>query len=500
MRFDGSAGGRLRAISPSRLKARLRHEKQQRFAQQELADPVLWAENRFGRVWSKQREILRAVEKYRRVAVRSCHSSGKSRIAAVAALRHLGRYPAGEALVITTSHRSSQVRTVLWKEIGTLFDDSGIQGRCNQTEIQILVRNPRTKRSREKIAAFGYRPDDTDESAFQGHHARYTMILLDEAAQIPEPIWIGADSIMASGTGCILAIGNPTHPNTPFHRCFQPNSLYHQIHISAFMTPNFNPLEAELLKAEGHEDLLEVVTQPHYVDDMKRLWGEDNPNYRARILGEFPDSIVFGFFPDVCIEAARSLVFAPEGRPILGCDIGGGRDANVVYERRKCNLRRIHKDYEVDPEVTGKKIVELMDKRPGSIAIIDHRGIGKEAYEYANGKRAGRVFGCGFGDEAKDKLNYHDRKAELYTTFRDRLVDRDVDIDERIEDLIEDMRAIKGLTDSKGRIQIESKEATRKVLKRSPDDLDAAALTFGYAAPIGMPLIVGPREGGSWGS
>ena len=70
----------------------------------------------------------------------------------------------------------------------------------------------------ERIVQLGGEPDfnpktllershaDYDESAFQGIHARYILIILDEAGGIPEPLWDAVLTLMtAFFVGCLLA-------------------------------------------------------------------------------------------------------------------------------------------------------------------------------------------------------------------------------------------------------------------------------------------------------
>lgn len=456
-----------------------------------VKDPVLWAKAQLDSdLWSKQREILHALKKYKRIAVRSCHSAGKTRVAAISLLWWLKSHPPGEAFVVSTASQAKQVRIALWREVNKLYGKSGIRGRINQTELKMLIEE--NGRVREEIVAIGYKPDDLDDTAFQGIHARYVLVLIDEADGVATPIWDAAESLISGGRGCILAIGNPTHANTEFHACFKPNSLFHQIHISAFMTPNFTEEHKEL---PAH--VLEVVTQLEYQENMLKKWGADNPKYKARVLGEFPDSNLFGFFPVSAVETSKTLVWAPEGRAVLGCDIGGGGDPTVVCLRRKNNARIIDQHMETDPEVTGKRIIELMDKF-NAIAILDHRGIGKKTWEYVRGERGSTTFGCGFGDEARDKENFHNRKAELYSEVRDAMIAGDLDIDPLDVELIEELQCIEAKTDAKERVLIEKKDVVRKKIKRSTDRLDALVLTYGYTPTQGFPVVVGAREGPSW--
>jgi hypothetical protein len=89
-------------------------------------DPVEWVKNKLDiDLYSKQREILRLLEKVPKLAVPSCHNAGKSFTAALAAARWLAKYPPGTARVISTAPSDSQVRAILWNEIGQLKERAG---------------------------------------------------------------------------------------------------------------------------------------------------------------------------------------------------------------------------------------------------------------------------------------------------------------------------------------------------------------------------------------
>src|SRR5262245_22246624 len=86
-------------------------------------DPVFFARSVLGisTLWSKQRQILQALRKKRRVAVPSCHESGKTHVASVAAVHHLLSYQPSK--VITTAPTNRQVKDLLWSEIRTRHAD-----------------------------------------------------------------------------------------------------------------------------------------------------------------------------------------------------------------------------------------------------------------------------------------------------------------------------------------------------------------------------------------
>jgi hypothetical protein len=160
------------------------------------ADPVRWVRERLKQVaWSKQREILAAIRDHRKTAVRSCHGVGKSHIAAVAVAHWLDTHPPGEAFVVTTAPTAAQVRAILWRYIRRNHKRGGLPGRVNQTEWFID----------DEIVAYGRKPADQDESAFQGIHARFVLVVIDEACGVPEQLWIAADALATNVDCRILA-------------------------------------------------------------------------------------------------------------------------------------------------------------------------------------------------------------------------------------------------------------------------------------------------------
>src|SRR5437868_15164020 len=70
-------------------------------------------------LWQAQREILAAVAHHSRVAVKSCHASGKTYAIAVAVLWWLVAHSDG--IVVTTAPTWLQVEKVIWGEIRKLL-------------------------------------------------------------------------------------------------------------------------------------------------------------------------------------------------------------------------------------------------------------------------------------------------------------------------------------------------------------------------------------------
>ncbi|HEY7415442.1 MAG TPA: hypothetical protein VH593_09635, partial [Ktedonobacteraceae bacterium] len=164
-------------------------------------DPVGWASLTLPHIsfWSKQVEIMEAVDTYARVAVRACHDSSKSFTAAVVAARWLDQHPVGSARVITTAPTGMQVKGILWVEINQLHERAQLPGRVNQTEWWIG----------SYLAGVGRKPADYRPEAFSGLHARYPLIIVDEASGVPRAIMDAIETLATNVNAKILMIGNP---------------------------------------------------------------------------------------------------------------------------------------------------------------------------------------------------------------------------------------------------------------------------------------------------
>jgi len=241
-----------------------------------------------GVIWSKQREICESVQVHRRTAVRSCHDVGKTALAARVAAWWISVWPPGEAFVVTLAPTGHQVKALLWRELARVQRAAGLPGRMNQTEWYLG----------DELVAFGRSPKDTDPTAIQGIHARYVLVIFDEACGIAHALWDAADSLIANEDSRMLCIGNPDDPNTQFANVCKPGSGWNVIGISAFESPNFT--------GEAIPDWLRpLLVSRTWVDEKLRSWGETSPLYQSKVLGVFPEQSSDSLIPLTAIYAAK---------------------------------------------------------------------------------------------------------------------------------------------------------------------------------------------------
>lgn len=436
-----------------------------------LQDPVRWVRERLNEfLWSKQREIMESVRDHRKTAVHSCHEIGKSFIAARICTWWIDNHPPGEAVVVTSAPTARQVRQILWKEIGRA-QSKGLAGRTNQTSW--LIEMPTGK---EETVAFGMKPSDTDPAAFQGIHAKWVLVIFDEACGIPggkgttHTLWEAADSLIANDYSRFLAIGNPDDPTSQFAEHCKPGSGWNVIGIGAYETPNFT---GELVP----ESLKPLLIGKVYVEEKKHKWGEKNPLFISKVLGKFPESTTDGLIPISYVLAAQAREL-PTGIPDeLGVDVGAGGDKNVVARRQGPVVRIIRRDQVADTMVSCGNLLHDLKKTGATRAKVDYIGIGRGLVDRAKEQKA-PVLGINVGEGAIDKESFQNLRAEGYWNLRERFIEGNIDIDEQDEDLAAQLVDLKYKRSSSGKILIEGKDEIKRRGKPSPDEADSVMLAF----------------------
>lgn len=474
------------AMDLAELQRRVRAEKQRRHW---LRDPVAFITDRLGEhVWSKQREIAEAVRDHRRVSVRSCHESGKSFIVSRIAAWWLETHLPGEAFVVTSAPTAPQVRAILWREINRAHAKGRLIGRVNQTEWWL----PTTSGANEEIVGFGRKPSEYDPSAFQGIHARYVLVILDEACGIPKSLWDAADTLIANEGSRIVAIGNPDDPATEFADVSKPGSGWHTIRIDAFDTPNFT-------KESIPDELRELLIGTTWVEEKRRKWGEASPLWISKVRGEFPEISEDSLIPVSWVRAAQARELEPGEPNELGVDVARfGNDKTVIAHRRGAWVRIRVVAVKQDTMATSGHVVEAFRESGATLAKIDDVGVGGGVVDRLHelklpvvGVNVGQAPTTDEDDPAsvregrEAKKRFLNLRAELWWALRERFMDGAIDIEPNDDDLAAELCAVKYKLDSRGRIVIESKDDLKKRGHPSPDHADAVMLAFapGHVEP-----------------
>jgi len=417
-------------------------------------------------IWSKQDEILQALAKFPRTAVKACHASGKTHNAAAAVLWWITRYK--EAVAVTTAPTWTQVERLLWGEIHSAVYRAKIAfPKPNATSLQL---GP----GRYAIGL------STNEGVrFQGFHGN-VLIVLDEAPGILPEIFEAIEGIRAGGDVRVLALGNPIIASGPFYDAFSSNrESWNLITISAFDTPNLQGITMEQLLEMSDKELDQnprpYLTTRRWVKEKYLEWGLGHPLWESRVLGNFPLQSEDALLSLSWLEQAK-LRTEGDGELWAGLDVAGpGEDETVLCVRR--GPRIILLRAWAGRDARGDVLAALLPYKSQLKKVnVDSVGIGYYMAQHLRDHGL-PVAEINVGQSSREDGKYSNRKAELYWSFRLRAICGDLAglTDEKT---IAQLAGIRYSHNSRGQIVIESKEDARKRGVKSPDRAEAVMLAF----------------------
>jgi hypothetical protein len=448
-------------------------------------EPARWAIERAGiHPWSKQVEIMESVRDNPRTAVQSCHSTGKTYISAGVVSWWVDSHPPGEAFVLTTAPTGDQVTALLWREINRLHGKAGLPGRTNLTQWYL------PNETGEELVAFGRKPSEYSEAAFQGFHAKYILVVKDEASGVPTPLWNAAESVASNRHARILVIGNPDVPEGEFYEACQPGSPYHVIKIGYHDTPAFTGEHVP-------EEVLDVLISPEWVESRRQAWGEESALFQAKVLGQFPtgDHDPWRIIPETAAAKCRYLEPDEGGKHVAGLDVGAGGDRTVLIERVGNAVARKHSFQSDDPMKSVDELVEVLTEWDVDFVNVDSTGIGwaltgslRRGLKKAEAKA--RVNGVNFATKSnrKECLN---KRAELWWNGRHLTRNGLWSLRELDDDDVAELTSPRyEVHKASGKIKVEAKDEVKKRIHKSPDVADAVLLAF-YDGLNGPPVSDG---------
>jgi hypothetical protein len=455
-----------------------------------LEDPTRFARKWLqADTWGVQEGILQSIANGSKTAVKACHSSGKTFIAAAAVLWFLARYK--EAIVVTTAPTHNQVEKLLWGEIHSARERSRYPfPKPNLVELKF---GP-------KRYAIGFTTSVTksDEGVkFQGFHADNILIILDEAPGVDPKIWEAIEGARAGGNVSILALGNPTIASGPFHEAFHAGrDTWNLFTISAFDTPNFDGISLTYLDEDGKratlgrgrrdlrtlsEEELDTNVRPYlttrrWVKEKFSEWGPGHPLWESRVCGNFPRQAEDALLSLAWLEKAKLSERRGEGKVSAGLDVAGpGEDETTLTIRRGLQILLMKSWPDADPR--GQVVAELLPYKYELEAVnVDSAGIGWGLYLHLKDLRFPAV-PINVGESPRDGEKFANLKAELYWGLRLRLQAGDMSglTDEKA---IGQLAGIRWKLNPRGQTQIESKDDARKRGVRSPDRAESVMLAF----------------------
>ena len=430
------------------------------------ANPVSWCKRALGvSLWSKQASILEAVRDNPRVAVRSSNAVGKTYTAALAAIWFLeGHYP---SYVVITSSSWKQLLKAMWPEMRKLVNNAPYH---LGGELLTMEWN-----RGDQWGAFSVSPDAPEN--FSGFRAPGgTLVIIDEGSSLAGETMDAITGLCAGSNSKILMIGNPLRPSGPFFDAFS-DPAWHCMSISAFESPNV---------VQG-KDVIPGLATLEYIEGARNKWGEDSPQYMARVLGEFPDIAEDVLIPLSWAEASIDRncdTKRDHDRTHMGADIargGGDRIVLIIRDHRAVRYMEIRQHKSLMN--TAGRIMRLADTWgiPGERVHIDDIGMGGGVTDRLH-ELDFAVDGVNFAAKGNDPDSYLNLRAECFWCVRDALNPTSgatkLGIPNKYKDLAMECTIPHLDFTSRGQIKIEAKDNIKKRLGHSPDLADALALSY----------------------
>lgn len=309
--------------------------------------------------WQAQEQLLLSVRDHPRTAVRKCHSSGGTRAAAMAVCWWL--YAWDDAVVYTLAPTWPQVRDLLWRDIADIYNKAQLGGRFYPASARWEF-GPRRY-------AIGRSTDKPER--LQGPHGGHFLLIIDEASGFPEALVQAVEGMLASGETRMLLLSQPTQLSGMFYRAFHTSrASYNTLAIGAYDTPNFGP--AGVVRP--------YLIRPDWVAQRKQDWGEDNPIYQIRVLGQFPRQATDSL---IALDWVERAMVGPEALPpqpairVLGIDVARyGTDQTAYALLEDGVLTAAWRRSGRSTMATAGEAKALWDADNRLIIVIDDTGVG----------------------------------------------------------------------------------------------------------------------------
>ena len=420
---------------------------------EDLSKPAAFASNVLGiNLYDWQRKVLRDLEaKDCRVALRAANGSGKtSTVISAILIWHALVFP--RSIAVTTAGVFRQVESQLWPSLRNHIAKLGGAWEVTSGEIRYLHPNGNTSR------IIGY--SATDPGRAEGWHAEDheyhpLLMVVDEAKTVADPLF---EAISRCQPTRLLIASSPGGTSGAFYRAFTKEANMWSKHaVTAFDCPH--------------------ITQ-NQIDEVTQRYGEKHPLTRSMIYGEFVDigleSLVINL-----TQLQNCHNTPPRFRPgvrIAGVDFAAGGDQNVICISDGNKILPMIAWREKDTmAAVGRFIVEF--KKAGLEAnniYADASGMGMVMCD-ALAEAGWVVNRVNFGATAYDNNAYTNRSAEMWYNMAKRIEDAEIILPED-EDLTAQLTCRRTITNSKGKLGVESKDSMRARGIASPDRADALAL------------------------
>jgi hypothetical protein len=362
-----------------------------------------WGESTFGtdeapvNLWSVQSHLAQQMSVPRAtVASPSCHSSGKTFVAALIILGFWWTYPDSKVVIISSLW--DQLLRCLWGDLRTLANRSQIDLGIRILAGEMAAYDTSDSPNAPNHYIIGQSPKR--EENIQGHHAPHVLIVVDEATALDPNIAEGIRSLRTSGDTRMLVIFNPSSVETwPYGVCQDEETVV--VPITAWDTPNFSHLTREqIVERYGSKqpDEFWEARVPHsepvppgadllsdtYLQSLIRSGkGPGHPTWENRVEARFLSAAMDQLIHLNSLTLSRTIAHLP-GPRTLGIDLASYSDAENTITYRQGNAAKALEAFPaLNPKIFWNIVRDRVEDFEPRFVIYDADGPGAGSYETA---------------------------------------------------------------------------------------------------------------------
>ena len=417
------------------------------------------------RILQKVADGVIALEDAIRIAIASGHGIGKS--ALVSWLIIWAMATREDTKGVVTANTERQLMTKTWSELAK-WHRLSLCAPLFKYEASSYHSVDKDHEKTWRIDAIPWTKDNSEAFAGLHNQKKRILIIFDEASAIDAVIWEVVEGALTDDNTEIIwaAFGNPTRPNGRFYDCFKKfRSMWHCENIDSRTVP---------------------ITNKKLFEKWAAAYGEDSDFFKVRVRGLFPSAgtrqhislkdVEEGVRRYANLQAnPKQYEFAPV---IFGIDPAWeGMDKFVVYMRQG-NFSKVLLDIpknDNDIYVAGL-IAALADRYKMTQGFID-QGYGTGVYSALKSMGRDNFRLIPFSMKATNDY-YCNKRIEMWDLLR--LWFKDGGAIENRQDVIDDLTAPEAFINTRGKLQLESKDDMKDRGLPSPNYGDALALTFAF--------------------
>lgn len=359
--------------------------------------------------------------------------------------------------IVVTANTGSQLSTKTWAELAKWHKLSLVRHLFTWTATKYYqVNHPET------WFAVAMPWSLENAQAFAGTHAKYVLMIFDEASEIPDPIWEVAEGAATKPGHLWIVFGNPSQNTGRFAECFKKyRHRWHCIEIDARQAKKSDKGKIQ-----------------QWIED----YGEDSDFVRVRVKGMEPRASSHQMFSYELVEKAlgRQIHISQyQHAPIaLGCDIARSPagDQTVFTVRQGLAVTYMKAYRGINTMQSANYIAELIESYKVDACFIDEGSMGAGVIDRLR-QLGYEPIAVNFGSKDVDRKKYFNKGAEMWNNMLKWMESGGcIPNDPELRD---DLTAREyGYANDFTCLQLQSKED----MAVSPDKPDSLALTF--AMPV----------------